>query len=114
MSFLVQKGMSLKHIPIAGRDISQFNVLRERGEMTVVPPEDQLKVAKRITVMCQDIIKELHKYDADPYQYFQRLEGEHSVTGRLSRRRDQGLTAYRNTALILALTQLLSSQSYCH
>ncbi|KAF8591676.1 Actin/actin-like protein [Ramaria rubella] len=81
-------GSAIKHIPIAGRDISQFvlNLMRERGEMVTVPPEDQLKVAARIkenyTYVCQDIVKEFRKYDADPYQYFQRFEGEHSVTGR--------------------------------
>lgn len=84
-------GSAIKHIPIAGRDISQFvlNLMRERGEMTVVPPEDQLKVAARVkenySYVCQDIVKEFRKYDADPYQYFQRFEAEHSVTGRVSR-----------------------------
>lgn len=83
-------GSAIKHIPIAGRDISQFvlNLMRERGEMAVVPPEDQLKVAARVkenySYVCQDIVKEFRKYDADPYQYFQRFEGEHSVTGRVS------------------------------
>ena len=107
-------GSAIKHIPIAGRDISQFvlNLLRERGEMAVVPPEDQLKVAGRIkenySYVCQDIVKEFRKYDADPYQYFQRFEGEHSVTGRVSRQfpfgRDQSLTAYRNTGLTLVMS----------
>jgi actin-related protein 3 len=83
-------GSAIKHIPIAGRDISQFvlNLMRERGELTAVPPEDQLKVVGQIkenySYVCQDIVKEFRKYDADPYQYFQRFEGEHSVTGRVS------------------------------
>lgn len=34
--------------------------------------------------MCQDIVKEFKKYDADPYKYFARFSGEHSVTGRVS------------------------------
>lgn len=34
--------------------------------------------------MCQDIVKEFKKYDADPYKYFERFSGEHSVTGRVS------------------------------
>ncbi|KAF8522749.1 actin binding protein [Hysterangium stoloniferum] len=81
-------GSAIKHIPIAGRDISQFvlNLLRERGETAVIPPEDQLKVASRIkenfSYVCQDIVKEFRKYDANPYDYFQRYDGEHSVTGR--------------------------------
>ncbi|KAI0250252.1 actin actin-like protein [Lactifluus subvellereus] len=81
-------GSAIKHIPIAGRDISQFvlNLMRERGEMVQVPPEDQLKVAGKVkenyTYVCQDIVKEFRKYDAEPYKYFQRYDGEHSVTGR--------------------------------
>jgi len=82
-------GSAIKHIPIAGRDISQFvlNLMRERGEMTVVPPDEQLKVASKVkedySYVCQDIVKEFRKYDADPYQYFQIYDGEHSVTGRV-------------------------------
>ncbi|KAK0218037.1 actin-related protein Arp3 [Armillaria fumosa] len=81
-------GSAIKHIPIAGRDISQFvlNLLRERGEMATVPPEDQLKVAGKVkesfSYVCQDIVKEFRKYDVEPYKYFERYEGEHSVTGR--------------------------------
>ena len=35
-------GSAIKHIPIAGRDISQFvlNLMRERSYMAVVSPED--------------------------------------------------------------------------
>ena len=83
-------GSAIKHIPIAGRDISQFvlNLLRERGELATVPPEDHLKVAGKIkenySYVCQDIVKEFRKYDAEPYKYFERYEGEHTVTGRVS------------------------------
>jgi len=83
-------GSAIKHIPIAGRDISQFvlNLMRERGEMTVVPPEDQLRIASKVkenySYVCQDIVKEFRKYDAEPYKWFERYEGEHSVTGRVS------------------------------
>lgn len=82
-------GSAIKHIPIAGRDITQFvlNLLRERGEMTAVPPEDQMKVAAKVkedySYVCQDIVKEFRKYDADPYKHFERYDGEHSVTGRV-------------------------------
>ncbi|KAG6813898.1 hypothetical protein H0H92_005747 [Tricholoma furcatifolium] len=81
-------GSAIKHIPIAGRDISQFvlNLMRERGEMANVPPEDQLKVAGKVkenySYVCQDIVREFRKYDEDPMKYFERYEGEHSVTGR--------------------------------
>jgi len=82
-------GSAIKHIPIAGRDISQFvlNLMRERGEMATVPPEDQLKVAGKVkenhSYVCQDIVKEFRKYDAEPYKHFERYDGEHSVTGRV-------------------------------
>jgi len=81
-------GSAIKHIPIAGRDITQFvlNLMRERGEMATVPPEDQMKVAAKVkedySYVCQDIVKEFRKYDEEPYKYFQRYDGEHSVTGR--------------------------------
>ncbi|KAG5339287.1 Arp2/3 complex subunit, actin nucleation center [Termitomyces sp. Mn162] len=83
-------GSAIKHIPIAGRDISQFvlNLMRERGEMLNVPPEDHLRVAGRVkenySYVCQDIVREFRKYDEDPLKHFERYEGEHSVTGRAS------------------------------
>ena len=82
-------GSAIKHIPIAGRDISQFvlNLMRERGEMAAVPPEDQLRVASKVkenySYVCQDIVREFRKYDEEPLKYFERYEGEHSVTGRV-------------------------------
>lgn len=81
-------GSAIKHIPIAGRDISQFvlNLMRERGETVTIPPEDQLRVAGKIkedySYVCQDIVKEFRKYDEEPYKYFVRYDGEHSVTKR--------------------------------
>lgn len=84
-------GSAIKHIPIAGRDITQFvlNLMRERGETVGVPPEDQLKIAGKVkenySYVCQDIVKEFRKYDTEPYKYFEKFNGEHSVTGRVSR-----------------------------
>ncbi|EEB96514.1 hypothetical protein MPER_04340, partial [Moniliophthora perniciosa FA553] len=81
-------GSAIKHIPIAGRDICQFvlNLMRERGETATIPSEDQLRIAGKVkenySYVCQDIVKEFRKYDAEPYKYFERFEGEHSVTGR--------------------------------
>jgi actin-related protein 3 len=83
-------GSAIKHVPIAGRDISQFvlNMMRERGEMVSVPPEDQLRVAGKVkenySYVCQDIVKEFRKYDTEPQKHFERYDGEHSVTGRVS------------------------------
>jgi hypothetical protein len=42
------------------------------------------KIKEDYTYVCQDIVKEFKKYDADPYKYFARFSGEHSVTGRVS------------------------------
>ena len=54
-------GSAIRHIPLAGRDITAFvqRSLRERGEP--VPPEDSLDVARRIKESCcyvgQDIVR---------------------------------------------------------
>ena len=75
-------GSAIKHIPIAGRDITQFvlNLMRERGEMAIVPPEDHLKVASKVkenySYVCQDIVREFRKYDEEPLKYFERYGGE--------------------------------------
>jgi actin-related protein 3 len=56
--------------------------------MTAVPPEDHLKVAGKVkenySYVCQDIVREFRKYDEEPYKHFERFEGEHSVTGRVT------------------------------
>ena len=55
--------------------------------MVTVPPEDQLKVAGKIkenySYVCQDIVKEFRKYDVEPYKFFERYEGENTVTGKV-------------------------------
>ena len=77
-------GSSIKHIPIAGRDITHFvqQLLRERENS--IPPEDSLEVAKRIKEMysyvCPDIVKEFKKYEAEGDKWFKRAEFVHSVT----------------------------------
>ncbi|KAL7752639.1 Arp2/3 complex subunit, actin nucleation center [Sorochytrium milnesiophthora] len=77
-------GSSIKHIPIAGRDITSFvqQLLRERGEP--IPPADSLEVAKRVKEMysyvCPDIVREFKKYDQEPDKYFKQYEGVDSVT----------------------------------
>ena len=77
-------GSSIKHIPIAGRDITQFvqQLLRERENS--IPPEESLEVAKKIkeidSYVCPDIVKEFKKYDQDPAGCFRKHEFIHSVT----------------------------------
>merc|ERR1711916_314616 len=64
-------GSSIKHIPLAGRDMTTFvqQLLRERGEP--IPPVDSLEVAKRVKetycYVCPDVAKEFNKYDKNPY-----------------------------------------------
>jgi len=68
-------GSCIKHIPLAGRDVTNFVLqqLRERGE--VFPPEDGLSIAKKIKEMycyvCPDLVKEYQKYDEDPTKFRQ-------------------------------------------
>lgn len=76
-------GSCIKHIPIAGRDITYFiqSLLRERE--VGIPPEQSLETAKTIKekycYICPDISKEFAKYDSDPSK-FRKYEGVNSIT----------------------------------
>lgn len=65
-------GSSIKSIPIAGRDITQFvqSLLRDRGE-----PDTSLKTAERIKeeycYVCPDIVKEFSRFDREPERFAQ-------------------------------------------
>jgi actin-related protein 3 len=82
-------GSSIKHIPIAGRDLTYFvqQLLRDRNESAIIPPEDSLRVAEKIkedySYVCGDMVKEFKKYDAEPSKYFSKFESINSVTGRV-------------------------------
>lgn len=77
-------GSCIKHIPIAGRDITFFiqQLLKER-EMGI-PPEQSMETAKaikeRFCYTCPDIVKEFNKYDTDPTKWIKLYEGENSIT----------------------------------
>jgi len=66
-------GSCIKHIPLAGRDVTNFMIqtLRERGEN--LPPDNALEVAKKIKEMfcyvCPDIVSEYEKFDTDPTRF---------------------------------------------
>jgi actin-related protein 3 len=66
-------GSCIKHIPLAGRDVTNFviNSLRDRGEP--LPPDDAINVAKKIKEMycyvCPDLVKEYQKYDKEPDKF---------------------------------------------
>lgn len=81
-------GSCIKHIPIAGRDITYFvqQLLRERE--TGIPPEQSMEIAKTIKekygYICPDIAKEFNKYDAQPDKFFKEHEGVNSITKKVS------------------------------
>lgn len=66
-------GSCIKHIPLAGRDVTNFmiNTLRERKEP--LPASDSLNVARKIKeqfcYICPDMVKEFIKYDNDPTRF---------------------------------------------
>jgi len=66
-------GSCIKHIPLAGRDVTNFILqqLRDRGE--VFPADDALNIAKKVKEMfcyvCPDLVKEYQKYDTDPTMF---------------------------------------------
>jgi len=77
-------GSCIKHIPIAGRDITYFiqQLLREREHG--IPPEQSMEVAKaikeRYCYICPDICKEFSKYEKQPEKWIKQFESENSVT----------------------------------
>lgn len=78
-------GSCIKHIPLAGRTITNYMVqqFRDRGEQ--LPPEAAIEVANKIKeqycYVCPDIVKEYEKYDADP-EKFRKYEGKIKRTGK--------------------------------
>ncbi|XP_065889081.1 actin-related protein 3-A [Dysidea avara] len=77
-------GSCIKHIPVAGRDISYFiqQLLRERE--SGVPPQQSLEISKQIkekfSYICPDIAKEFAKYDKEPDKWFKTYDGVNTVT----------------------------------
>uniref|UniRef100_A0A1I7SAD8 Actin-related protein 3 n=1 Tax=Bursaphelenchus xylophilus TaxID=6326 RepID=A0A1I7SAD8_BURXY len=77
-------GSCIKHIPIAGRDVTYFiqQMLRER-ELNL-PAEQSYEVAKTIKeqycYVCPDIQKEFFKYDSDYSTYMKQYVGVNNIT----------------------------------
>ena len=77
-------GSCIKHIPIAGRDITFFiqQLLREREQG--IPPEQSMEVAKaikeRFSYVCPDIVAEFKKYDTDPAKWLKKYDGINEIT----------------------------------
>ncbi|OBS68653.1 hypothetical protein A6R68_02802 [Neotoma lepida] len=76
-------GSCIKHIPIAGRDITYFiqQLLRERE--VGIPPEQSLETAKAIKekycYICPDIVREFAKYDVDPRKWIKQYTGINAI-----------------------------------
>ncbi|ESO08199.1 hypothetical protein HELRODRAFT_185429 [Helobdella robusta] len=77
-------GSCIKHIPIAGRDITFFiqQLLRERESN--IPPEQSMETAKaikeRFSYVCPDIVKEFAKYDSEMSKWIKQYDGVNSIT----------------------------------
>jgi len=78
-------GSSIKHIPIAGRDITNFvqQLIRDR-EGNAVPSSESFEAAKRIkesySYVCPDLVKEYKKYDETPDKFIKPYIGTESVS----------------------------------
>ena len=77
-------GSCIKHIPIAGRNITYFiqNILREREPN--IPPEQSLETAKaikeRFCYICPDLAKEFEKYDKNATKWIKQYIGRNNIT----------------------------------
>ncbi|KAH7645354.1 Actin- protein 3B [Dermatophagoides farinae] len=77
-------GSCIKHIPIAGRNITYFiqNLLRERE--FGIPAEQSLETAKaikeRFCYVCPDIAKEFEKYDKNQSKWIKKYTGITAIT----------------------------------
>ncbi|VDN58126.1 unnamed protein product [Dracunculus medinensis] len=77
-------GSCIKHIPIAGRDITYFiqQILREREP--TISADQSYEVAKAIKekycYVCPDILREFTKYDADISKWVKTYQGINNIT----------------------------------
>merc|ERR1711916_113788 len=80
-------GSSIKHIPLAGRDITAFvQQLQLEREGNNIPSKLRKTVAKatkeRYSYVCPDLVKEYTKYDNDPAKYIKQHEFTDTVAGK--------------------------------
>jgi len=77
-------GSSIKHIPLAGKDITNFVLQFMRERETQIPPQDAMEVAKRVketySYVCPDLVKEFVKYDQEPVKWIKEYKAVQSVT----------------------------------
>jgi len=72
-------GSSIKHIPLAGRDITSFvQQLQLEREGRAVPPKMRKRVARRTkerySYVCKDLAREFEKYDTEPDKFIKQYE----------------------------------------
>jgi actin-related protein 3 len=69
-------GSCIKHIPLAGRDITAFIQQLMRDRESTIPSEDSLEVAKKVKeqhcYVCPSIVKEFEKYDNEPDKWIKK------------------------------------------
>ena len=72
-----------RHIPVAGRDVSEFVQQNLKDRHEPIPPEDLKLVAQKVKEQfcytCKDVVKEFQKYDKDP-SMFKTFSGIQSKT----------------------------------
>jgi actin-related protein 3 len=77
-------GSCIKHIPIAGRDITYFIQQMLRDREPNMPSEQSYEVAKSIKeqycYVCPDIQREFAKYDTDPAKWLQIYNGINNIS----------------------------------
>jgi actin-related protein 3 len=74
-------GSCIKHIPLAGHNITKFihQQMRDRGEP--IPPEMSMDVARKVkedhSYVCKDIAREFARFDAAPGKHIRTFTGLH-------------------------------------
>jgi actin-related protein 3 len=77
-------GSSIKHIPIAGRDLTSFvqQLMRERE--TNIPSAESFEIAKiakeTYSYVCPDLAKEFKKYDQEPDKWIKKHATVEQIT----------------------------------
>lgn len=73
-------GSCIKHIPVAGRDITAYVQQLLRDREVGIPPEQSLAVAKaikeRYSYVCPDIVKEFQKYDQEGAKWIKQVRSQ--------------------------------------
>ena len=69
---------AIRHVPLAGRDVTQFLLKQIREREAGLPAEEALLLAQRIKeqhcYICKDIAEEFNKFDANPKKYITKHE----------------------------------------